>query len=793
MFKRNKLCQVFFPFILILLLFSACQPGQKNMELENDTQLKEIRTTTSVYLPTQTNTLSIVGTSTPTNTPTPELPPGLMPLIHEDLADISLSNVTDLVELASFGDGFLISIEISSDGSTAAAVFSTGVEVYDLETLELKSIFHTSMKFKRSHMDFLLSPNGKHFVLVKYDQIEVWQTDDGTLTHQIPLSSAYKEPKIIFSPDNRSFTIAEWGALHDKVFRLISMDDGDVIIEKDSTFKSSYSADGKHLAVIDTNEGDRVDIFNTAIGDIVLSFNGPKEAAALAFSPNESHLAVAYKNAVWVWDYQENILIRKLYGENSNKYHTNMTYSDDGEILVVESEFNPTGIKLWDMSTGDLLNNFHDHLFPVLSEDKNHLITFNRSTNQYYIWDLTTNTPLAKIEQGYFEEQVIYFLPDGKHVNIYFYERVYSDGLLPFTQYSLEDGAITIEKRPDPSSGVGILFFPRYNLNSVANKLITWPKNPFNFYGEISPASIVLRNPSDGSIIQSSELQLQPGWYQYVAMKERGIIHDLDNLFNGDLNIFIREIALGKYQLNDPKKSIYRRELSSPDGEKLVFQSTSDLVVLDQNNESEIGRRSFLGNIISFQFSVESDKIYLSYAPDGYNTYNESISIWDFNLDTNILIETYDARFHTSGGGWRYCNHRPLSISPDGKLLAFSGKNCAIQLVTADESNDLVCSFSPTVGSNGVMSFSPNSELIATAFSGGEIQIWNTNKCELVHTIYDHVDQFSDEPSINFAFSPDGTILGVSYGTWPEYMFGGPRMANFGHEGGIISFWGINK
>lgn len=72
------------------------------------------------------------------------------------------------------------------------------------------------------------------------------------------------------------------------------------------------------------------------------------------------------------------------------------------------------------------------------------------------------------------------------------------------------------------------------------------------------------------------------------------------------------------------------------------------------------------------------------------------------------------------------------------------------------------------------MAFSPDGTLLATASQGGEIKLWDTTTGSLVHTILDHDTPVDDEPTVQFAFSEDGQLLGTSangvlrlWGIWP--------------------------
>jgi WD40 repeat protein len=76
------------------------------------------------------------------------------------------------------------------------------------------------------------------------------------------------------------------------------------------------------------------------------------------------------------------------------------------------------------------------------------------------------------------------------------------------------------------------------------------------------------------------------------------------------------------------------------------------------------------------------------------------------------------------------------------------------------------------IGDYGQMAFSPDGKLLATAFQGGKIQIWNTQDGSLIQTLVVYDTHFIEEPAVVFTFSPDGRILATG-------MMG------------IVQFWGV--
>jgi len=183
--------------------------------------------------------------------------------------------------------------------------------------------------------------------------------------------------------------------------------------------------------------------------------------------------------------------------------------------------------------------------------------------------------------------------------------------------------------------------------------------------------------------------------------------------------------------------------------------------------------------VVDYKLSPDDKIIYLV---DGSKrgSRKETLVVWDIATEKKIYSEQYDAIVNYSNG-WAGCGPRPLAISPMNDLLVFSDENCTLKAVSTEDYSQPLFTIDPGLGSSGKMQFSPDGKLLATAFQGGEVKLWNTLDGSLVYTIADHNNPYisnpyiSDEPRIEFSFSDDGKFIGTSYG----------------RSGGTITLWGI--
>jgi len=252
-------------------------------------------------------------------------------------------------------------------------------------------------------------------------------------------------------------------------------------------------------------------------------------------------------------------------------------------------------------------------------------------------------------------------------------------------------------------------------------------------------------------------------------MKTNNSLSDWLSQMDDDFNLFIQELAFFNVRRRNP----FRTENISPDRQLSARLSKyNEITIRDILNDQEMSILSVSGNIDTFSFSADSSKLFVIFHT---SSSSETVKVWDRESDTFTYFSEYQTKGQGVNGGWVGCYQAPFAVSPDGRLLALGGEGCKIRIISAEKNNNELCTLSNTIGSSGVMKFSPNSELLATAFTGGEIQIWNTENCDLVHTIYDHPDTTSRNPTINFSFSPTGNLLGVAYGI----------------EGATITLWGV--
>ena len=779
--------------------------------------ISQAATATTTLLPTAaptntstpTNTAIPTVTPTPTNTPMPELPVGLGTPIPEPLHVLQPESVARMVELARYGDGELLEIQLSEDESTLYAFFSTGLYTYDIETGILVKAVQTFIPFDPVDFSiptrFIISPNGNYLALLKEPDIEVWDIASGSLLHTLSIGERpFYAWDFAFAPDSLNLTIAASLPSGYQIW-LWRIDDGELLLNQPG-YAAKFWPNGNLLVTYSRAD---IELWDVADGTLVgtMAETSHDSPSSVAFSPDGSILAAVYENSVWLWDMAQREPAQQLNRTNGINT-TELTFLQNGQILSVYLQ-DEESLRLWDVVDGTLIAELPNQHFPVLSPDRNRLITKSwQGVNQQILWRLDSQQPIELWRlEGNFNLGEGAFVADGDFAYVGTNRSSQllqsSDGSVMQTfegegeRYGLalpggdlfatiswaglnfrdgEDGRIrhVIE-------GQDYFLFPD------GETIATWPGN-----------SLILWNTRDGTQLQKASFP-QSGLYYIAAGQIRPEGEQIPETYLP----FLQTVAYGpvQYQSSDSSMrttsngsgidvwdvSDYSGEgpwnqnllytilfpqildLSfSPDGQMIAAINKNSISIWRARDGSPITSISVSSQPLDFKFSPDSQWIY---ATNG-GQYTEYLSVWDIATGNKLFSDSYSLESQ-NGESIRYCYERPIALAPAGDLVAYSSTNCQIQIRRTIDWQVLQI-VDPGFGSKGRMSFSPDGRLLATGFQGGEIKLWDTETGVLVHTITEHIDPVIDKPMVRFAFSEEGQLLGTSangvirlWGIWP--------------------------
>ncbi|MDE0299502.1 MAG: cohesin domain-containing protein [Candidatus Poribacteria bacterium] len=241
------------------------------------------------------------------------------------------------------GRGAMKEAQYSPDGARLAVASSTGIWLYDTETLSELALLadHTG-----SVTCVAYSPDGGMLASGSTDMtVRVRDANTGEQKYP-PLQHTYAVKSVQFSPD---------GALLASVSsRQVQIWDADTGAKKRTltghthTVNSvAFSPDGN--ALVTGSKDGTMRVWNVRTGDCLRTIKGGYDAHSLAISPDGKTLAVGFFSELHLWD-TGTWQLRMTRSRDLNRV-TSVAFTPDGErVIAGHSE----GITLWDTEAGRL-------------------------------------------------------------------------------------------------------------------------------------------------------------------------------------------------------------------------------------------------------------------------------------------------------------------------------------------------------------------------------------------------------------------------------------------------------
>lgn len=770
-------------------------------------------TNTPTITPTPTATSTPTITPTPTNTPTPELPVGLSTAVPQPLRILAPHNAAQIVELARYGDGELLDVQLSKDESTLYIVYSSGLYTLHVENGKITKAVETLLT-KHFKNPYIISPDGAYLAVVSGEEIQVWAIEDGSLRYTLTMGARpYGISDFKFAPDGQSLTaIARLPHPSGTNLWLWDMSNGELRIHQQGDYvqQSLFWPDGQLLLICCAEFSADAQLWQTTDGALVETLAGPPwpdGISAMTFSPDESLLAAVYKNSIWLWDTSTRQITQQLNRRNGMRRDGELAFLEGGKVLSMYT-YDLKSLRLWDVIEGTLIADLPEQHNPVLSPDRTRLFTQSTTRNEYgrllskfHYWNLETNQELLQFDVPIgTRDSWVAFAADGD--TIFIAEALKPPQLLDAQDTSIiqtfndgygfvmPDGDKIVTSSPPATltfrdARDGSLLYSieghNYLLFPDGQKIVTWNNE-----------QLMLWDAQNGQQLHAAN-RPQTG-INYVLQEKRdknGRIppEHLDLLQKTAVSSFFTRLysSDGKLRVDyDPIKSEMRvwdeenrtnegwstqlnafpvsggaiRGLTlSPDKQMIAGIQNDNRLVLWQVDGTSLPVLTPQQYILDFQFSPDSQMIYATIGTGSAQT----LMVWELPSGNVLHTKRYSG-----------CSRRPVALSSSGDLVAYSNAQCQIDIVEVNDWQVLQTIVDTGFGHGGRMAFSPDGSLLATAFQGGEIKLWDTITGELVHTILDHKSPVDDEPTVHFAFSDDGQLLVTSangilrlWGIWP--------------------------
>jgi WD40 repeat protein/sugar lactone lactonase YvrE len=627
-------------------------------------------------------------------------------------AALTPANIASLTAAATLGKGSLHRVALSADGRQIALATSTGVQLYDGQTLAARY----SIAIPQGVDDLMFSPSGAWLALAMDDgAIFIINPADGRQYALLRDPAVYEHygassAAIAFSPDE---TLLASATVH--TVNLWQLADGSLLRtmsgHKDFISALSFSADGTTLLSIDTGmsaaepadseplEARLWDVHSGAlrrafvttafdVGNIVVAPGAetfvttddshhmaiwrvtpddltrgeplPSSAdwPALAFSSDGRTFALGREDGVVsLHASHDGALLKDVPGSGA-PINSLALSADGGEIIASTT----AGMWRWSIQSGAMtgeIGGFGAGISAIaISPDSTRLLA-GTSRGQLLLWDLATRTLLWSVQGHSSDIMSLAFAPDGKTI----------------------------------ASG-----------------------SPFE-HGRDHVATEMLRlwSADSGQLIASAELPPE----RLAEVQLHGIV----------------DLAF------------------SPDGTRLASATTESLVVWQVDGGQLVKKRS-MDEVFS-QIEFTPDGQFLAALVRDANRYETRICLWAMNSSACELP------VHLDLGG--ISNMAP---SGDGTNLLISS---GITLNTVTPADGALHTIVTATDQIDQMALAPDGQLMALSLDNGQIEVWDLAAGTLLHTYRAH-----SRPASGLAFTPDGATLITASGNGTIILWQAP-------------------
>lgn len=649
----------------------------------------------------------------------PDGTPGYRPLFHQ--------NQKNVVRIVFSEDGQTL-VSASSDGTVKVWQITKNKERLPKGTL-LKTFVHNT-RTQAEVYDVQLSSDGQYLASASIDgTIKVWKKPEaGWLTAGEPivtLNHGSNNPvfSMSFSPDGKTIASASsdgvrlWTGKQFSQAKRLPNTEGD--------FGVSFSPNGQYL--VSSGFLGTIKLWQSN-GELIKELKGHEGRVHRAvFSHSSEFLAsVGQDNAVRIWSVKDSRLLQTLRGHQAAVYRVQFSPDD----RMVASAGADKTIKLWDRQQGRLLGSFEGHSKEILDisfspEEDSETLASASADGSIRLWQ-TQNNNIQRLSHPNRVLDVV-VSPDNQFV--------VSSSFANISFWSLEKGvlirSIPTHKRNFESdihsislSHKGDLLAWIDDFGDVELWSLSWDSNRLI---KLTPTSLVtptsLMKVSAGQHIKASSISFSPD----------------DELMASASNPFDNSLMASS------------RDPSDDD-----FAPTIKLWKIRPGNPI---RLSLVDNLLGHRGAITS----VSFSPDGHFLASGTQKISSARPNGEVILWSRNGKLldkQEQFRGQALGDILNVSFSPDGKLLATTdstnnsiklwklesnrqGKLKLVPFRSLEEHNDLVLK----------VSFSQDSQLLASASQDGTIKIW-TREGKLITTLRKHNSGVS-----SVSFSRDEEIL----------------------------------
>jgi WD40 repeat protein len=313
----------------------------------------------------------------------------------------------------------ILSVSISPDGKYALSGSSSGtLKLWDIE---IGQVIRSFSGHTKQVISVAFSPDGKYALSGSDDwTIKLWDIATGEEVRTYK-SHIFGVKSIVFSPDQKYILS---GSLDGIILWDIAT--GQLIRTSEGVFDGlvhpvTISPDGKY-ALSSSRDRRILKLWDIATDQVLKVFEGhSSDIEFVIFSPNGEYALSGSNSGVILWDIATGQMFRTIQMRRTLTGHTHfvesIAISPDGKYILSGSM--DETLKLWDITTGNMIRTFTGHTDRVGSvsfSPNGEQVVSGSYDNTIKLWDVSTGQKVRTFEGHASSIWSVAFSPDGEQV-----------------------------------------------------------------------------------------------------------------------------------------------------------------------------------------------------------------------------------------------------------------------------------------------------------------------------------------------------------------------------------------